>query len=135
MATHTGSEGIVKFAATGGSVAQVAEVRSYTLEQSADTIETTTMGDSSRTYTSSLKTFTISLECYWDETDTTGQGSIDAGTTCDFELYPEGTASGATYYSGSAVVTSVSTTASFDGNVEISFSAQGTGALTETTVA
>lgn len=134
MATHTGSEGIVKFATSGGSVAQVAEVRSYTLEQSADTIETTTMGDSSRTYTSALKTFSISMECYWDETDTTGQGAIDAGTEVDFELYPEGTGAGATYYSGSAVVTSVNTTAAFDGNVEVSFSAQGTGALTETTV-
>lgn len=135
MATHTGSEGIVKFATSGGSVAQVAEVRSYTLEQSADTIETTTMGDTDRTYTSVLKTFTISMECYWDETDTTGQGVIDVSTEVDFELYPEGTASGATYYSGSAIVTSVSHTASFDGNVEVSFSAQGTGALTETTVA
>jgi len=134
MATHTGSEGIVKFATSGGSVAQVAEVRSYTLEQSADTIETTSMGDSSRTYTSALKTFTISMDCYWDETDTNGQGSIDVSTEVDFELYPEGTASGDTYYSGSAIVTSVSTTASFDGNVEVSFSAQGTGALTETTV-
>lgn len=135
MATHTGSEGIVKFATSGGSVAQVAEVRSYTLEQSADTIENTTMGDSSKTFTSSLKTFTISMDCYWDETDTNGQGSIDAGTEVDFELYPEGTASGATYYSGAAIVTSVSTTASFDGMVEVSFAAQGTGALTETTVA
>jgi predicted secreted protein len=134
MATHTGSEGIVKFATSGGSVAQVAEVRSYTLEQSADTIETTSMGDSSRSYTSALKTFTISMECYWDETDTTGQGVIDVSTEVDFELYPEGTASGDTYYSGSAIVTGVSTTASFDGNVEVSFSAQGTGALTETTV-
>jgi len=134
MATHTGSEGIVKFAASGGSVAQVAEVRSYTLEQSADTIETTTMGDANRTYTSSLKTFTISMDCYWDETDTTGQGAIDVSTEVDFELYPEGTGAGATYYSGSAIVTSVSTTASYDGNVEVSFSAQGTGALTETTV-
>lgn len=135
MATHTGSEGIVKFATSGGSVAQVAEVRSYTLDQTADTIETTTMGDGSRTYTSALKTFTVSMDCYWDETDTSGQGVIDAGTVVDFEVYPEGTGSGATYYSGSAVVTSVSTTAAFDGNVEVSFAAQGTGALTETTVA
>jgi predicted secreted protein len=134
MATHTGSEGIVKFAATGGSVAQVAEVRSYTLEQSADTIDNTTMGDSWKTFTSALKTFTISMDCYWDETDS-AQGAIDVATVVDFELYPEGTASGATYYSGSAVVTGVSATASFDGMVEVSFSAQGTGALTETTVA
>jgi predicted secreted protein len=134
MATHTGSEGIVKFATSGGSVAQVAEVRSYTLEQSADTIESTTMGDSFRTYLSSLKGFSVSMDCYWDETDTTGQGSIDSGTEVDFEIYPEGTGAGATYYSGSAIVTSVSTTAAFDGLVEVSFAGTGTGALTESTV-
>jgi len=134
MATHTGSEGVVKFAATGDSVAQVAEVRSYTLDLTADTIENTSMGDSFRSYTTALKAFSIAVECFWDETDTTGQMTIDPGTTVDFELYPEGTASGATYYSGSAIVTSRSITASFDGMVEVSFAATGTGALTETTV-
>lgn len=134
MATYTGSEGIVKFATSGGSVAQVAEVRSYTLEQSADTIESTTMGDSFRTYLSSLKGFTVSMDCYWDESDTAGQGSIGAGDEVDFEIYPEGTGAGAIYYSGSAIVTSVSTTASFDGLVEVSFGATGNGALTEETV-
>lgn len=50
-------------------------------------------------------------------------------------LYPEGDDSGATYWSGDAIITSISYNASFDGLVEASFSFTGTGALTESNVA
>lgn len=129
MATHTGSEGTVKV----GSDA-IAEIRSYSLEETADTLEDTSMGDSARTYKSSLKTFTGTVDVFWDETDTAGQGALTNGAAITLAVYPEGDASGDTYYSGSAIVTGVSRTASFDGMVEASISVQGTGDLTATTV-
>jgi hypothetical protein len=52
----------------------------------------------------------------------------------DFELYPTGSGTGEKYYSGGGLVTSKELTASFDGMVEATFTLQGTGALTETTV-
>ena len=67
MATNTGSSGVVKLQVAGTSVAVVGEVRSYTIESSADTIEDSAMGDVARTYKSGLETSTISLECYWDD--------------------------------------------------------------------
>lgn len=129
MATHTGSEGTVKV----GSNA-IAEIRSYSLEETADTLEDTSMGDGARTYKPSLKTFTGTVDVFWDETDTTGQGALTNGAEVTLAVYPEGDASGDTYYSGSAIVTGVSRTASFDGMVEASISVQGTGDLTATTV-
>lgn len=129
MATHAGSEGTVK----SGSNA-IAEIRSYSLEETADTLEDTTMGDSSRTYLPSLKTFSGSVDVFWDETDTTGQGSFDVGASVTLAIYPEGDTAGDTYYSGSAIVTGKTITGSFDGMVEATFTLQGTGALTETTV-
>lgn len=129
MATHTGSEGTVKSGANA-----VAEIRSYTITETGDTIEDTTMGDAARTYKAGLKTFTASVDVYWDETDTTGQGSFDVGSTVTLNIYPEGAASGDMYYTGSAIVTEKSITAAFDGMVEASFSLQGTGALSETTL-
>jgi len=129
MATHKGSEGVVKVGAN-----TVAEVRSYTITESADTLEDTSMGDSARTYKSSLTTFTGSIDALWDETDTTGQGALTIGSEVTFAVYPEGDTSGDTYYSGTAIVTEVSRTGSFDGLVEASVSVQGSGALTETTV-
>jgi predicted secreted protein len=129
MATHKGSEGTVKV----GSNA-VAEIRSYSIEESADTLEDTSMGDSARSYKPSLTSFTGSLDVFWDETDTSGQGALSIGSEVTLNVYPEGDTSGDTYYSGSAIVTGVSRTASFDGLVEASISVQGNGALTESTV-
>ena len=56
MATHKGSEGTVKV----GSNA-VAEIKSYSIEESADTLEDTAMGDTARTYKSSLTSFSPQL--------------------------------------------------------------------------
>ena len=129
MATHKGSEGVVKVGAN-----TVAEVRSWTIAESADTLEDTSMGDTARTFKPSLTTFTGSLDVFWDETDTTGQGALTIGAEVTFNVYPEGDTAGDTYYTGTAIVTEVSRTAAFDGLCEASISLQGTGALTETTV-
>ena len=128
MATHKGSEGTVKV----GSNA-VAEIKSYSIEESADTLEDTSMGDSARTYKPSLSNFSGSLDVFWDETDTNGQGALSIGSEVTLNFYPEGD-TGDTYYSGSAIVTGVSRSASFDGLVEASISVQGNGALTTTVV-
>jgi len=129
MATHKGSEGIVKVGTDS-----VSEVRSYSIEETADTLEDTSMGDSARTYKSSLTSFSGSLDVFWDETDTAGQGALSIGSEVTLNLYPEGDTSGDTYYTGTAIVTGVSRSASFDGLIEASISVQGNGALTSTTV-
>jgi predicted secreted protein len=130
MAVHKGSEGTVKVGANA-----IAEIRSYSLEESADTLETTTMGDTARTYLPSLSTFSGSVDVYWDEADTTGQGALTIGAEVTLNVYPEGDTSGDVYYTGSAIVTGVTRSGSFDGMVEASISVQGTGALTSSTVA
>lgn len=129
MATHKGSEGLVKV----GS-ATIAEVKSYSLEESADTIETTKMGDAARTYLPSLTSFSGSVDCFWDETDTAGQVALAVGASVTLVFYPEGATSGDTYYSGTALVTGKTITGSFDGMVEASISVQGTGVITTATV-
>ena len=52
MATFAGSGGVLKI----GSNA-IAEVRSYSIDETMDTLEDTAMGDTARTYKASLKTF------------------------------------------------------------------------------
>jgi len=129
MATHKGSEGTVKVGTNA-----VAEIKSYSIEESADTLEDTSMGDSARTYKPSLSNFSGSLDVFWDETDTNGQGALSIGSEVTLNVYPEGDTTGDTYYTGSAIVTGVSRSASFDGLVEASISVQGNGALTTSTV-
>lgn len=130
MATHTGSEGTVKV----GSNA-VAEIRSYSVEQTGDTVEDTTMGDSWRTHKPTLKSWTASVDVYWDETDTTGQGALTVGSEVTLNLYPEGASTGDSYFTGTGIVTGKTVTASFDGMVESTISVQGTGTLTTGTAA
>ncbi len=129
MATHTGSEGTVKIGANA-----IAEIRSYSIEETGDTIEDTTMGDSARTYKAGLKDFSGSVDVYWDETDTTGQGACTVGSSITINVYPEGSTSADVYYTGTALVTGFSVTGSFDGMVEASISFQGTGGLSKATV-
>ena len=129
MATHKGSEGTVHV----GSNA-IAEIRSYSLDETADTVEDTTMGDAARTYLASLTTFSGSIDVFWDETDTSGQVALAVGSSVTLKWYPEGATSGDTYYTGSALVTGKNISASFDGMVEASISVQGTGAITTATV-
>ena len=129
MTTHTGSEGTVK---VGSNV--IAEIRSFSIEETADTLEDTTMGDTARTYKSSLTSYSGSLDVFWDETDATGQGALSIGAEVTLAMYPEGDTSGDAYLTGTAIVTSRSISSSFDGLVEMSISVQGTGALSTATV-
>ena len=129
MATKTGASGVVKIAASGGSVAVVGEVRSFTLDGSADTIEDSVMGDSVRSYKQGLSTNALTLEVYWDEADAQ-QTALDERASIDWQVHPTGTGSGEEYYSGSGIVTSKSITGAFDGMVEASFTIQCTGAVT-----
>ena len=130
MANHKGSEGVVKVGSN-----TVAEVKDWSLTQSADTVEDTAMGDSARTYKPSLTSASGSISCFWDETDATGQGAMTAGSEITLNLYAEGDASGDTYYTMSAIITEEGASASFDGMIEATFSFQANGAVTTSTVA
>jgi len=129
MASATGTDGIVKLVTDGGTLATVAEVRSFTIDETADTIESTSMGDSARTYLAGQKTATISLECFWDSSDA-AQDDLDVTSKIDFEIYPNGVGTGKKY-TGEGFVTDKSINVSFDGMVEATFAIQVTGAVTE----
>ena len=128
MATHKGSSGVVKVGSD-----TVAEVKSWSLDLTAETIEDTSMGDTARTYLSGLTSASASVDCFWDETDT-AQTALAPGSSVTLVLYPEGADSSDTYYTGTAIVTGKSITGSFDGMVEASISATYTGAVTTATV-
>ena len=129
MATHTGSAGIVKVGTNA-----VAEVRSFTLDTSAEILEDTALTDTSRPYAEGKKGATVSVECWWDETDTNGQIAIAEGNQVTLNLYPEGADSADYYFSGTYIITGQSVSVPTDGIIESTFSATMTGALTRGTV-
>lgn len=131
MANHlAGSEGVVKNGAN-----TIAEVRGWSIEQQADTVEDTVLGDTWKTYQSSLKSWSGSLSAFWDETDTNGQVAMTVGASITLNLYPEGATTGDSYFTGTAIITGITNKGEVGGMVEAEFTFQGTGALTIGTAA
>lgn len=130
MANHTGVDGTVKV----GSNA-VAEVRNWSITETAETIDDTVLGDTSRTHQVGLKSWNGSMTCYWDESDTNGQVALTAGASVTLHLLPEGATTGDVDYTGTATITSVGVAVATNGMVERTFNFQGNGALTITTAA
>jgi exopolysaccharide biosynthesis protein len=110
----------------------VAQITDWSISQSVDTADTTTMGDSSRTFMAGIKSFEGSADVLWSAGDTSGDiqaGEIVVGTTYTAVFYPGGT-SGNVSYTGEVICTSSEVTATVDDVVTASISFQGTGDLT-----
>lgn len=125
---HTGKDGVVKVDGV-----TVAEIRSFSVEQTGDTVEDTVMSSTFRTFKPTLTSFTGSADVYWNEADP-GQTALTINAEVTVAFYPEGIVALDTYYTGDCIVTGISRSSSFDGMVEASITFQGTSALTETTV-
>jgi len=138
MAILTGNNGVVKVADADGSLTSLAAVRSFSIEMSSDTIETTTMGTDARTYVKGLSSFSGTAEIYWDSgefptADTTGElaglnPTLEAVGHAAYaiELYLDDTSN---KFSGNIIITGSTVNSSMDGMVEASISFQGSGAL------
>lgn len=124
MATILGQNGKVKV-----SNKTIAEVKSFSIEETADTIDTTVMGDQYKKFRAGKTSWSGSIEAYWDETDTDGQLNFKIGTEINLELYPDSDDVGKVKYSGIAYITGITKQLAQDGVGEISFNFQGSGAL------
>ena len=130
MATFKGNEGTVK---SGSNT--IAEIISFTVDETADTIETTTMGDAAKTYVASFKDATATVETYFDDTDTSGQGTLTVGSSVTVNFQMEGDTTGDHKLSGTAIITGFSLGVSADGINTATYSMQISGGLTVGTVA
>lgn len=128
MATHHGKEGVVK---TNSNI--TGEVTSFTLETSADVVEDTALSDSAKTFLAGRTSFSGTVECNFDEADTS-QEECTVGSSLTFTLLPEGNSSGDASYTGTGIVTGMSISNPLDGVITRSITFQGSGALTVATV-
>lgn len=137
MATLSGNNGTIAI----GSV-QVAATRSFSVEMTSDTIETTVMGTDVRTYVKGLSSFSGSADIYFDDTVfDTNESSFNptaglvGGSPINVKFYTAYGTDGAgtgndSVFQGSAIVTGFTVNSTFDGMVEASISFQGSGAVT-----
>jgi hypothetical protein len=127
MANHKGSEGTVHVGTDA-----VAEIKSYSFNETANTIDDTTIGDAAKTVKAGTTQFSGSVDVFWDEADT-AQIAMTVGSEITIKWYPEGSTTGDKYYTGTAVVTSIDRSSTIDGMVEASYGVTGNGALTLST--
>ena len=129
MTTYFGDDGNVQIGASA-----IGEVRSWSLEESADAVEDTAMdGTGQRTYKAGKTSWSGSITAWWDEDDV-GQLAMTSGAEGTVDLFPRGNVSGAEHMTGTIVVTGITSSGEHDGIIERSFTFQGSGALSKPTV-
>lgn len=128
MATVTGNNGIVKVGTN-----TVAEVTAFTITENADRIEDTALGDSNRTYKAGLNEVSGTIECWYDSSDTNGQGAMTIGSSVSLVLWPEGSGTGNPDWTVTATILSIETSVQFNEIVTASFTWGASGALTKGT--
>lgn len=136
MATLTGNDGAISI----NGIAVLA-VRSWSIDITADTIETTVMGSDTRTYVKGLSTFSGTADVYFDpDTATTGFDAAETTFNPTFGLVGQSGVTGKFFveyqaagndqvFQGNLIITGYTVNSSMDGMVEASISFQGTGGV------
>jgi len=128
MATYRGQDGVFQAITTGGSLASVTSLKSWEISEDIDAIETTVMGNTSKSYSAGIKGWTASCEMLYDLSDAV-QADLVVGETVDIKIWPN-TVSQAESFAGTGIVTSTSQSGAIGDIVTSSVSVQGSGALT-----
>ena len=123
MSCTAGKNGVIK---AGGSA--IAQLTSYSISETADTVECTHFGSLSyREHATTFKSFDGSADLIWNRQD----GDIVVGNTCTLEVFPEGDSTATDWkISGDVIITSFALTGATEDNVSASIAFQGTGVLT-----
>jgi predicted secreted protein len=150
MAIASGRKGEITIktpAAAGDSLATVYAttaanlyaIRSWTIDSTSDTLDTTSMTDASTLYRSfvpAFKSWTASVDILYDITQTDPGNDptkfLRAGEYAVINIFPEGNV-GSTdaRFGGNCLVTGFSRKATYDGLVEMTVSFQGIGSLSQ----
>jgi len=121
MAIYNGKDGIVKIGTD-----TIAELKSFSIDQKADTIETTNMTSAAKTYVAGKTSWSGSFECHFSDDDT-AQLAITSGAIVTLSLYADTTAG----KTGEAHVDSITISTATDDVTSISYSFTGTGTLAD----
>lgn len=88
MGSQTGNTGALSFGGT-----EITELKAWSLDESAEQVDDTVMGDTVKTSKAGLPSASGSCEVQYDEADAV-QESMDAGDEGVLILYPKGSGSG-----------------------------------------
>ena len=100
------------------------------MNHTMDTVENTTASASVKTYSTTVKDWSGTIEVLHDDATDLFDAEILPGSSGSADIRPEGTGSGNVKLSGDCIVTSVDFGIPYDSMVAVSISVQGNGALT-----
>lgn len=107
----------------------LANITSFTINEEADTLETTAMGNAGyKTFVGSLKSWSGTVEAIFDDTDT----AVQVGGSITLTVLVDNGSAEQVRYSGDCIVTSRSVEVAVADLVGVTFEVTGSGALTET---
>ena len=133
---------MAKYVGKGGSLTiatnEIGNMRSWSLEETADPIGERVLGDEYESYSATTadvpKDWSGSATAYFDDGDT-AQAAMIVGATLAAVFGPRGTTSTFPKRTGNLIITSVGESADTGGMVEVAFDFVGSGALTRGTFA
>ena len=113
MAVLRGEQGAVQFETGSGSLATVVGTRSWTLNITKDTLDTTVHGNTFRQFVGSMISGSGTVELVYDP-DATGQAGLiedviktNDGADASFELFTTGTTTGTDSVAFGGIITSM----------------------------
>lgn len=134
MATHKGCEGVLKVIRNSVTEA-ITEVKDWTLTETTDVIDASSIGNCSRIKRAGMKAGTGSLTAWWqNDASNFSQGQLLPGEEVELELYPIGDDTDKTKINFNALVTEKGISGSVDGLIEITISFETTGTITWSTI-
>ena len=140
MAFTHGKNSYFALGTAGGETTTVdlsSYIDSIDFPSTVETADVTTFGDDDRNYIVGLRDRTLSLSGSYDPASNAIDEHLEAllgnATAADFDFGPEGNATGATQYSGSAFVTNYNPSTSVGDKVSFTADLQITGAVTRGT--
>ena len=138
--SRTGNGGAVQISSNGTDFENIAFIRNWSVEETADMLDVTDMSDGgARNFKVGLKTWTGTADLYipFDDSDNseaiteddTAVTGITVGDQYTFKFYPNDSDAGNENYTATGRISSISRSVAVDGMAEMSVSIQGTEAL------
>lgn len=126
MATIRGCFGVVKI---GPTPTVVAELRAWELNETAERIDVSAMGDCTKKFSVGAVEGSGTFSMWLDSGPDAGQALVVVGTAVDVELFPGGEGTGNLLRSFNATITDRGEAADVNGIVELSASYAVNGAI------
>src|SRR5262245_6043905 len=127
MAVYAGRNGVVYLSTTGsGTASNVVKQAAFTVNKTTDKLETTSFGDSNKTYVIGLPDLQGTISGFWDDTESKPFTAASSSDGCKLYLYPSSTATGKYWYGPAWVDVSMDTGVADAVKISINFAANGT---------